>query len=222
MTPDRTPSQGAPFFTAPSVVVYFTLLLVGAHVIRMFLPASGEGWLFYWFALIPERLALMMDGAGHPASYGIISLLGASLGHVFLHLDWMHLIMNAGMLLAVGAPVARRLGATGFLTVFFASAVAGAALFFFLRAPDSAPAIGASGGVSGVMAGALMIMADPRANWSVLLSPMFLKTSAAFLVINIILAVAGPSILGAAIAWDAHVGGYVAGALIMAWLTGRQ
>ena len=222
MRPARTTGPGAPFFNAPTVVVSLTLILGAAHLVRLFLPEAGEGWLFYWFALIPERLALMMEGAGHPASYGVFSLLGASLGHVFLHVDWVHVIMNAAMLLAVGAPVARRLGGMGFLTVFFAAAVAGAALFFFLRAPDSAPAIGASGGVSGVMAGALMIMADPRATWPVLLSSNFLKTSAAFLIINLILAVAGPGILGTGIAWDAHVGGYIAGALVMAWLTGRQ
>ncbi|MEM6666805.1 MAG: rhomboid family intramembrane serine protease [Pseudomonadota bacterium] len=222
MRPARTTGPDAPFFNAPSVVVTMTLILVAAHIARQFVPEGGQYWLFYYLALVPERLALMVDGSGHPDAYGFIGLIGASLGHVLLHGDWMHLIMNTAMLLALGAPVARRLGSVGFLNIFFVSAVAGAILFFMLRPGDSPPAIGASGGVSGIMAAALLIMADPRATFPVLLSPNFLKTSAAFLIINIILALAGPAMLGSAIAWDAHVGGYIAGALAMAWLAGRQ
>lgn len=215
----RRPS--APFFTAPGVVVWFAGVIIAAHAFRLVLPAGLEGALFYNLALIPERLGLWLSGSPHSAAYDPLSLLVASLGHVFLHVDWMHVILNTGMLLALGAPVARRLGSSRFLAVFFVAALAGAALFFLIRAPDSAPAVGASGGVSGILAGAFMLMADPRATWPVLLSPSFLKTSAAFLLANLVLALAGPAMFGMGIAWDAHIGGYVAGALAMAAFASR-
>ncbi|MEO0467742.1 MAG: rhomboid family intramembrane serine protease [Pseudomonadota bacterium] len=215
-------SANAPFFNAPAIVVYLTLAIVVAHAVRLLLPQQPEDWLFYQFALIPARLSLMVDGGGNTAAYGPLSLLWASVGHVFLHVDWMHVIMNTVMLLAVGAGVTRRFGAARFLTIFFASAIGGAALFFLVRAPESAPAIGASGGVSGIMAGAFLIMSDPRATWPVLLSKSFLQTSAAFLIINIIMAFAGPAMFGSGIAWDAHIGGYVVGAVLTASIAARQ
>ena len=46
----------------------------------------------------------------------------------------------------------------------------------------------------------------------------FLTASAVFLVGNVILAFLGPSLFGAEIAWQAHVGGYVAGALLFRFL----
>lgn len=221
MYDDSRQRPAAPFFTAPGVVVWLSGVIIAAHGLRLLLPENLAGMLFYHFALIPERLALWSSSAAHSAAYGPVSLIGAGLGHVFLHVDWMHVILNTGMLLALGAPVARRLNGVRFVALFFAAALTGAALFFLLRAPDSAPAIGASGGVSGVLAGAFLIMADPRATWPVLLSPTFLKTSAAFFLLNFLLAFMGPSLFGMAIAWDAHIGGYIGGAIIMAAFASR-
>ncbi len=220
---ERSRRTGAtpPFFTAPGGVVWLTGGLVALHVLRLLLPGELADLAFFHFALIPERLSLALSGSSNEAAYSIPGLLIASLGHAGLHLDWMHLAMNSAMLLALGAPVARRLGTRRFLILFAVSVVAGAALFLALRLPDGAPAIGASGGVSGVIAAALLQMSDPRATWPALSSPQFLKTSLAFLIANIALAVFGPSLFGAGIAWEAHIAGYVAGALIMAAMAHR-
>lgn len=220
---DRYQRAGAtpPFFTAPGSVVWLSGAIVALHVLRLLLPGRMEDLAFYHFALIPERLSLALSGSGNEAGYSIPELLVAALGHATLHLDWMHVIVNTAMLLALGAPVARRLGARRFLVLFAVSVVAGGALFLALRLPDGAPAVGASGGVSGVIAAALLQMADPRATWPALVSPHFLKTSLAFLIANMALAVFGPALFGAGIAWDAHIGGYIAGALVMAAMAGR-
>lgn len=206
----------APFFTAPPVVVWFSGLLIAAHGLRLILPGRLEEAVFYWLALIPQRLALMLDSAANSAAYSLPSLGLASVGHAFLHADWVHVLVNTGMLLALGAPVARRHSAFRFLVIFFVSAAVGALVFFALRDGNSAPAIGASGGVSGILAAAFMLMAHPRAGWPELVSRQFLQTSAAFVLLNVALAFVGPSLFGAAIAWDAHLGGYVGGALAMA------
>lgn len=221
MFQDRRAPRPPPFFTAPPVVLWLAGLTVALHLVRLLIPMRLEDAAFYHFALIPGRLDLMLADGGNIAAYGPASLLAAGLGHMFLHVDWVHVLLNMGMLLALGAPVARRLGAPRFLILFVVAGLAGAVLFFTLSPPNGAPAIGASGAVCGVLAAALMLMADPRATWPVLVSPQFLKTSAAFLLINVILALAGPSLFGAAIAWDAHIGGYVAGALMMAAFASR-
>jgi membrane associated rhomboid family serine protease len=54
------------------------------------------------------------------------------------------------------------------------------------------------------------------------MSRRFLTMTVAFLLANLLLAVGGSSIAGAGIAWQAHVGGYVAGAAMMALLLMRR
>ncbi len=210
-----------PFFTAPAGVVWLAGGILALHGLRLMLPGRLEEQAFYYMALIPERLSLMLSGSANKAAYSIPELLLAGLGHAALHLDWMHVLVNTAMLLALGAPVARRLGINRFLVLFAGAVLAGAALFLLFRLPDGPLAVGASGGVSGVIAAALLQMSDPRATWPALFSAQFLKTSAAFLIANAALAFFGPSLFGAGIAWDAHIGGYIAGALIMAAMAHR-
>lgn len=213
--------QKVPFFNAPTAVIVLCVALVIAHGLRIILPQSLQNEAFYWFALIPERLNLLLNGGGRDA-YGLFSLPAAVLGHVTLHGDWLHVLLNAGMLLTLGAPVARRQTSFRFVLIFLIASAAGAAVYFAVRLPDGAPAIGASGGVSGILAAAFLIMAGPRAGWPELVSRSFLQTSVAFLILNVMIAYAGPSFFGASIAWDAHIGGYVGGGLAMAALSGRH
>ena len=221
MDRDARARTAPPFFTAPTGVVWLAGGIVALHLVRLLLPGDLQDQVFYHMALIPERMSLMLSGSSNAAAYSLPGLLIAGLGHAALHLDWMHVLVNTTMLLALGAPVARRLGMGRFLLLFAGAVLAGAALFLLLRLPEGAPAVGASGGVSGVIAAALLQMSDPRATWPALFSPQFLKTSLAFLIANAALAVFGPSLFGAGVAWDAHIGGYVAGALMMAAMAHR-
>lgn len=218
----RARAKPPPFFTAPRPVVWLAGLLVIAHLLRLVAPEGLAAGAFYHLALIPERLDLMLAEERHALAYTPLALIGAGLGHVLLHADWLHVGLNAVMLLALGAPVARRLGARAFLLLFLVSALGGAIVYFALRLPDGAPAIGASGGVSGIIAAALLLMQARRPDWRTLISPGFLRTSAAFVAINIALALFGPSLFGSAIAWDAHLGGYFAGALGLAAISSRR
>jgi len=210
-----------PFFTAPDSVVWLAGVIVALHALRLVVPEELSRLAEYHFALIPQRLDLLLSGGANGAAYSWPGALGAALGHVFLHADWMHVVLNTLMLLALGAPVARRLGMRGFYVLFFGSAFGGAALFFAIRLPDGPPAVGASGGVSGVIAGALLLMANARGGWASLVMADYLKTSAAFLIANLLLALFGPALFGAGIAWDAHLGGYLVGAVVMAGATQR-
>jgi len=220
MQPQPKSRPTAPFFTAPGIVVWVCAALVLAHGLRLVVPYEWQNAAFYWLALIPARLDIMLEGGGRD-SYGLLSLPVAVFGHVLLHGDWMHVLLNAGMLLALGAPVVRRQSGPRFIMIFLVAAGAGAVAFFLLRPPDGAPAIGASGGVSGILAAAFLIMAGPRAGWPELVSRSFLQTSAAFALLNLLIALFGPQMFGAAVAWDAHMGGYIAGALAMAALSRR-
>ena len=133
------------------------------------------------------------------------------------------------MLLGVGKPVfeyLERTGPTGrngagyvFLLLFLVSVAGGSVAHLAATYPAGPPAIGASGGVSGLIAAVLLAQQGARPR---LISRTFLGASLVFLVANVVLALVGPSMMGASIAWQAHVGGYVAGALACRFVMWRR
>ncbi len=227
MTPDPAappadPTRPPPFFRAPTIVVVMAGVLLALHAAFVFSPVSVQNAIDSSFALIPERF---WAPAGSPAVYpdaasGLLTLLSAGL----LHLDWFHVIVNALMLLAFGAPVARALGpgplaAGRWMLVFAGSVLGGSALYLALTDAGGPPMIGASGGVSGLAAAAFLL--DGGGRKQALWSRPFLGMTVAFALANLLLAATGPFLLGSFIAWQAHAGGYVAGALLMALMPVR-
>jgi len=84
------------------------------------------------------------------------------------------------------------------------------------------PVVGASGAVSGLMAGAFrFIFINPReAVWPPTLLPLFSRpvilATVIWVVLNVLFGVTGytPEGFGRAIAWEAHLGGFFTGLLI--------
>lgn len=211
-----------PLFNAPLIAVGMAALLVALHGATYLL--SDRGWveMTYNYALAPRRF---FAEAGADIAYdGAVAKLLTLVSSGFLHGGWMHVIMNSGMLLAFGTPVARTLGrdAPGvgkWLAVFFGAVALGSIVYLVLKGPTGGAAVGASGGVSGLMAAAMLIAPDGTVRSP--LSRGFLTFTAIFAVANVALALAGPWVLGAGVAWEAHAGGYLAGAIFMLLLGPR-
>lgn len=144
---------------------------------------------------------------------------------MFLHGGWMHMIGNMWFLWIYGDNVEDILGPVKYLLFYLLCGAAAALLHVFFSLDSRVPAIGASGAIAGVMGGYLVKF--PRAKVLTLL-PLFIVFTTveipAFLVlaywfvIQIFsgvgsLASAGPD--GGGTAWWAHVGGFVAGVLLI-------
>src|SRR5262249_16252456 len=118
-----------------------------------------------------------------------------------------HLGVNMLSLAAFGAPVERLLGVPRFVLFYLSAGVVagGVHVLFNLEAPD--PVIGASGAISGVFGAVLVVMRQVGAPSSV---P---PGAGVWIAINIFLGVAGatPGAGGEAVAWTAHIGGFVYG-----------
>jgi membrane associated rhomboid family serine protease len=158
--------------------------------------------------------------------------------HAFLHGDWTHFATNAVWLLAFGTPVARRLGVSRFLLFCAAGALAGAGLFYLLNASLIQPMIGASGVVSALMGGAARFALGSMGRLSsgeVAHAPLLGigaslsdRTILFFILIffgtNLLLGSGGAVIFGegGAIAWEAHVGGFLFGFLCFAFFDPRR
>lgn len=221
MTTTRQP----PLINAPLPVAAFAVLLVALHLVRILLPDGWQNIVIFEGALFPERFwapegATAMSGL--PGYEGRIAAFAPLIMSGFLHSDWMHVIFNAVFLVALSKPLLelfRRVwpgqepGASALLLgLFLFSQIISGLVYLGLNAPDGGPAIGASGGISGLLAALLLIREGPN-RW--LLARGFMVASGLFVVANALIAAIGPNLLGASIAWEAHVGGYIGGALAM-------
>ena len=109
----------------------------------------------------------------------------------------LHIVFNMWALIVVGPALERMLGSLRFLAVYLVSALAGSVLFYLVASP-TLPALGASGAIFGLFG-----------SWFVLARKMRLDSRQiiGLIVINLVITFVVPGI-----AWQAHVGGLIAGA----------
>lgn len=153
------------------------------------------------------------------------------LSYAFLHGDRTHLIFNGVWLAAFGSPVARRFGAMNFLLLGALGAIAGALVYTALHFVELSPLVGASAAISAYMGAAARFVfepggfsggpdgaaAPPLASFRDMIAN---RQTLAFLVFwfvsNLLIGVGAQSfgLSEAPIAWEAHIGGFVAGVLL--------
>lgn len=218
-----------PMFNLPAAVGFTALTLVLVHVVLSLLPIDAARGLVIDFAFIPARFSgLPSEWAGAtPAGpvWGTLTMVS----HAAFHGNWAHLGFNVLWLLAFGTPVARVLGGMRYGVLFVLCAVGGAAAFWVAHPEGLVPVVGASGAISGLMAASirLMLAGGPLSRrfltytgsgLAPLSSARFLAFTAAWLGINLVFGLAGSAFSEGGIAWEAHMGGYFVGALVVGFL----
>ncbi len=196
--PERGAGQRA--INLPPVLLWLIGINVVIQLVREFLGDATDGYIIQQFGLVP---AAYTSGADPD----LLSLLAAPITYQFLHGGWLHLGINMVTLAAFGVPVVRVLGARRFI-LFYLSAgiVAGFVHVFFF--PDSMdPVVGASGAISGVFGGVLILM---RYVGSL---PSLLPVAGVWIALNVFFGIVGgtPGAGGDPVAWTAHIGGFVYG-----------
>ena len=142
---------------------------------------------------------------------------------IFIHGAWAHVMIDAGMALAFGALVAdvmgtRVRGVLAYVGFFVTCGVVGLLTFAALRWGHTGVAIGASGATSGLMGAAARIVGGEGR-----IGPMFsrpvLRMGAGWSAINLMMAFSGnlliPGGAYAVVGWQPHVGGFIAGVLLI-------
>ena len=212
-----------PIFRAPPVVLWLIGILVALHAARIWLPADLAENLAFEYSLVPARYsqAFLQSRMADPGT--IWEQAVPFISYMGLHNGWTHLAINCLFLLAFGPIVARRYGAVLFLVFFLVCGVAGALTYVAFNWGSLVPVVGASGAISGLMAAALRML-PAQSPWALPeatpLAPIFsrhiLVFSAVLIVINAVMGLTGLNIGGetAQIAWQAHLGGYIAGLLL--------
>lgn len=225
-----TEMKRTPFINAPFAVTAMALTLGFCHLARIVAPERLQSLAIYTGALFPERFWGWVRGEGSVEGAAAYANAGEALFPLlasgFLHGDFMHVVLNALFLIALGKPLyemfrsangGRRGPATGlFLALALLSQAVGGLVFLALQGPEGSLGIGSSGAVAGLLGAVLLVFTGEGGR---LFGRPFLSATAIFIVANAILAVIGPSLLGASIAWETHVGGFLAGAIAMRiWL----
>lgn len=149
---------------------------------------------------------------------------------MFLHGGWLHIIGNMWVLIIFGDNVEDRMGSIRYLIFYLVCGVASGLTQAFIAPTSQVPAIGASGAIAGVLAAYLVFF--PRARVVTLVPlfilPWFINIPALiFIVIWFLLQFfSGVASLGVAtsggVAYWAHVGGFLAGLLLVWLFAGRR
>jgi membrane associated rhomboid family serine protease len=230
---DPQPPPRQPVFNIPDVVVFLIAILVAIHFIREnVLSDQIDNEILLLFAFIPARITDPGLLAGFLPG-GEAATIWSFLTYAGLHADWGHVGINCLGLAAFGSPVARRFGAGRFLLFSAVGAVAGAILHLAIHSDDITPLVGASAAISAHMGGASRFAfarggplrgggdleayrrpAQPLV--ALLQDSRVVMFVAVWFGVNLVFGLMGSNsgLASGAIAWEAHVGGFIAGLLL--------
>jgi len=204
----------------PVVTRAIVLANVIVFVLQVFLGQRTE-MLINLFGFVPARLV-------HPAAHGytMFEVTITLVTSLFLHGGFVHLIGNMIYLWVFGGVVESALGRSRYFAFFVICGVIGSLTHTMLFPQSAIPSIGASGSIAGVL-GAFLVL-RPRAKivtllplvvyWAMVEIPalIFLPVWFGMQFFNgfLTIAAAHGTQEVAGVAWWAHVGGFVFGAVV--------
>jgi membrane associated rhomboid family serine protease len=210
---DANPSSSFPFVTVMLILVNVVVFLyetgLGERALNRFILTYGFVPAVYFHLAYTEP-------------WNFFARFFPMVSSMFLHGGWMHLIGNMWTLWIFGDNVEDRLGRGRYLLYYLACGLAACYIHYLTGPRSGVPVVGASGAIAGVMGGYFVLF--PRAR-IVTLVPIFIFLQIMTLPAVLFLAfwffiqlvngmVASAASFGGGVAWWAHVGGFIAGALL--------
>jgi membrane associated rhomboid family serine protease len=208
---------------------YVTVALIALNVAvyaifqtGWFIPLADED--VTAFALIPAKLMASTGGGTAFFATGAFPMPErlTLVTYLFLHGGWIHLIGNMLFLWVFGDNIEDAMGHLRFIMFYVMCGIFAALLHAYMMPQSELPLIGASGAVAGVIAAYLIL--HPRVKvWVLALWRIPIKITAAWALGIWILAQFVSLLFESeeAVAWWAHVGGLVAGAVLILFMRRR-
>ena len=213
---------------------YATYALIGLNIIAWFLvqgfganPALSQS--VCTFGLVPGEL-LQTVPAGTQLQTGPNTLCIITdqpvwttvITSMFMHGSWMHIIGNMWFLWIFGDNVEDSMGPIKFVVFYLLCGIAAAALQTVTNVESAIPMVGASGAIGGVMGAYIVLYPRVHVHMFIFLGFIFFRYAVpAILMLGywiLVQVVSGVSSFGASgggVAFWAHVGGFVAGAILV-------
>lgn len=237
MRANKNPGGLQPVFFVPRIIIASIGLLAAVHVLRTLLIPELDQFVVVMFGVMPARY---QPGIISAFPGGAWSALVSFFTYAFLHADFTHLAINCAWLLAFGSAVVRLIGNTRFVALYLICDVFAALVHIIVDHASLTPMVGASGAISGMMGAAfraaMLDMMDgpaatglagnaavrPRLRLLPLYDRRFLTLSGVWLAVNVIFGLTGIQVSETVlmIAWDAHIAGFVAGAILIGFFSG--
>lgn len=215
-----------PAVTFPYVTIMLILINVGVFILQLLFLSEPDD-LYNRAAVIPAKYFWYEQY--RPEQYG--ERFAPLITSMFLHGGWMHILGNMWFLWIFGDNVEDRMGHFRYL-IFYLVCGIGAGLSHIYLYPDSQiPTIGASGAIAGVMGAYFISFPQSRVLTLIpviIFFPLIEVPAVFFLgfwfVIQFLqgtVALASPDVSGG-VAWWAHLGGFVAGAVLVFFFRKRK
>lgn len=208
---DTVRSHKFPLVTLALITANFLVFLFEAQLNAR----SLQGFIFTW-GLVPRRF--MED----PFSGWLFIITS-----MFLHGGWLHIISNMWVLFIFGNNVEASMGRLRYLVFYMLSGTAAALLQVYIQPASLSPLIGASGAIAGVLGAYLILF--PRARIASLVFLFIIFTIVEIPASILLLLWLGLqvysglfSVQGSGIAWWAHIGGFIFGAVMVSFFAVRR
>jgi membrane associated rhomboid family serine protease len=145
----------------------------------------------------------------------------AVMSSMFLHGGWLHLGGNMLYLWIFGNNIEDRMGAGPYLIFYLVAGLAAAAAHIAVQPDSSVPVVGASGAVAGVMGAYLVLFPNVQIRTLLLVVLIFIRDLPAKWLLGFWFVLQFFTSPNAGVAWVAHVGGFVFGAVVAYFLRER-
>ena len=219
-----------PRYSTPLINYFLIAANVAVFLFETSLDRRAQAGFVEAFGMVPARLALSLNLAlphAHVHSQAASPILAfvPIITSMFLHGGWWHLIMNMWFLWIFGRNLEDALGHFPYLVFYFTCGIAAALVQAFSDLGSLVPTVGASGAIAGVMGGYFVLY--PRAKVLMLVPFLFVffLWLPAWVVLGYwfvlqILSGVGTALVtvergSGGVAFWAHVGGFVAGLLLV-------
>ena len=209
-----------PTFSTPFVNYFLIVLNVVVFFWELSVSHRALNSVMFEFGVVPHHMLAVLGGQSPDGLATAVLPLFTSL---FLHASFLHVAGNMLFLWIFGDNVEDYIGHFQYLVFYLVSGVAAGATHILLNQASPIPSVGASGAIAGVM-GAYFIL-YPRARVLVWFPPIFLFHVPAWLMLGywflgnflsgFATAIAETSQSSGGIAFWAHVGGFVAGVIMI-------
>ncbi|MDX1606473.1 MAG: rhomboid family intramembrane serine protease [Candidatus Competibacterales bacterium] len=212
---DKNPLRIVPFQAVTVALIVLNVLVFGWQWLQ---PPADQEVLLRGYGMIP---AVLFDRAGAPVG-AWLPAEATVLTYMFFHQDFWHLLGNMLFLWVFGDNIEDAMGHARFLLFYLVCGVLAVLLHALLTPQPGAAVVGASGAVAGVMGAYLLL--HPRVKLLVLLFGRLPLNLPAWLLIGawVIFQFFSIAMGASQVAWWAHVGGFVAGALLVIGLRDKR
>jgi membrane associated rhomboid family serine protease len=209
-----------PRFSTPYVTYFLIGLNLAIFLFEATLTPESFKTLLFQLGMIPANITQLLAGSGR---VGLTAAFLPALTSMFLHGSWMHVIGNMWFLWIFGDNIEDYLGHFKYLLFYLLSGLGAAFAQVVLNPYSRVPTVGASGAIAGVLGAYFLLY--PRAKVLIWFPILFLfhlpawVTLGYWFAMQFVSGAATPSgnysETSGGVAFWAHVGGFVAGIVLI-------